>query len=307
MTSLPPHLESVGSDLERAARRRVAALRRRRRVQTAVLAVAGVLVATGGGLAASGVDLVGWLRTDDPSPVRYLVDTTETYTGPAPQQIECDDVRAETFLCRPLPTAYTCEQLGKGPYPCGALGRSQRVYWLGDRVEPNPRIDRDLLLEGIERARRDGMPDRLGDRLQRAAEDVSDEFLVKLDLLSSVGGGRTYRERPDGTPAVPPKGVPLQVTCTDGPGKLVRCRDVAGATDVPLRAPIYGLEPTADWAPFEPAASTASEWAEIEAFFGHELSEDENLVFLILFVSGEESPEDWRQFERALERAGVLE
>ena len=60
MTSLPPHLEALGADLERAARRQVAARRRRRRAQAVLLAVVTVLVATGAGLSASGVDLVGW-------------------------------------------------------------------------------------------------------------------------------------------------------------------------------------------------------------------------------------------------------
>ena len=307
MTSLPPHLEALGADLERAARTRVAARRRRRRVQAIVLAVATVLIATGAGLGASGVDIVGWLKTDDPSSVRYLVDTTRTYSGPAPQQIGCANVGAATFLCREIPTTFSCEKLGSGAYPCGELGPSQRVYWLNERVERGPTIEREDLIEEVERARDEGMSDRLAQRLTDAAEGVSDEFLAKLNLLMTIGGSRTYRERPDGTPAVPPPGVPLQVTCDDAPGERVRCRDVAGATDIPLGAPVYALEPTADWVPFDARRHAVDPWADIEAFFGRKLSDDEGLVFTLLGVTDDMTADEWAKLERALERVGAID
>ena len=307
MKSLPRHLEALGAELERAARTHVAARRRRRRAKALALGLATLLVATGVGLAASGVNLVGWLESDDRASVRYLVDTTRTYAGPAPQNIECTDVRAATFLCRAIPTAFWCENPGKGPYPCGDLGRSQRVYWLNERVEAPPSIERDQLFEAVDDAQREGMSKRLGERFTRAVSNVSDEFLARLNLLMSVGGSRTYRERPDGTPAVPPHGVPLQVTCEDGPGDQVRCRDVAGATDIPLRAPVYALEPTADWVPRPPERDPDAFWAELESFFGRELSEDENLVFPLLGLADDMTQAEWRQLEQALERAGVLE
>jgi hypothetical protein len=307
VTSLPPHLEALGADLERAARSQVAARRRRWRAQAILAVVVTLLVATGAGLSASGIDIVGWLKTNDPSSVRFLVDTTRTYTGSAPEQIECENVRAANFLCREIPTSFTCNDPKSEPYPCGELRRSQRVYWLSERVEQPPTIDRAALNEAIERLRRQGMSERLADRFTRAVEGVSDDFLARLNLLMTLGGSRTYRERPDGRPAVPPPGVPLKITCEDGPGDRVQCRDVAGATDIPLGAPVYALEPTADWVLFDDHPSTDQAWAEIEAFFGRELSDDEALVFTLLGVADGMTASEWAKLERALEQEGVID
>jgi hypothetical protein len=303
VNALPPHLESLGQDLERAAHRRVAALRRRRRVQAAVIALAGVLVATGAGLAAGGVDILSWVRSDDPAEVRYLVDTTRTYSGPAPRLVECESVRAADFTCTPIPSEASCPPSARS-YPCAGPGPSQRIYWLHERVQKMPRVTRSDLHEVVDELEREsGMPRDLATRFRDAVDGVGDDFFAKLDLLMRTGGGRTYHEGPQGKPIRPPDGVPLQIMCRGTSEVELRCENVAGVTDVPLGAPIYQLEPTADWVPADPPPSPREGWAEIEGFFGRPLTTDENLAFTLLFFVGGETGVDWEQLERAIERA----
>lgn len=304
MKTLPDHLELIGADLEHAARGSLHRRRQRtRRIQVAALVAATAILGTGVGLAASGVDLLGWLREEDPTEARYLADTTTTYTGPAPDEVECDSVNAEPFLCRPIPSGpYECPPARRNAYPCSGPGSSKRIYVLNGRVEDTVRITRDLLLDSLADAGNEGMSDRLEQRFRNAFEDVSPEFLAKLDLLTRIQGSQTLHEGPDGGYIAPPPGVPIQITCHGvAESTAIRCRDVSGATDIPLGAPVYTLLPTKDWVPYEPS-SQEERWAEIVTFFGRPLTADENLVFLYLGIAEGMSEAEWAQVERALDQ-----
>jgi hypothetical protein len=305
--TLPDHLELLGADLERAARGLVRERRqRRRRVQLVALVAAIATVGTGVGLAASGFDVFAWVRSaDDPTEIRYFVDTTRRYEGAAPETIECESVRGESFVCRALPAGpFECPPARRNTYPCSRPAASQRIYWLSYRVENAPRITRDRLTEELEAASDEGMSPRLERRFRAAFADVSDEFIAKFDLLMRIQGGRSYHEDEDGNQIAPPAGVPLEVTCEGTAGtRTLRCRDVAGATDIPVGAPIYSLEPTADWVEVDRGADMRDGWGDIESFFGRPLSDDETLVFIFLGLASDDMTEsEWAEIERGIER-----
>ncbi len=306
MKTLPDHLEALGVDLERAATRLIDGRRRRaRRMQVAAVVAATAVLGTGVGLAASGFDVFDWVRSaKDPTEVRYLVDTTRRYEGPAPQTLECPSVSGDTFSCRVVPPGpYECPPARLGTFPCGPPGRSQRIYWLSTRVEQAPRITRELLLETLDDASDEGMSPRLEERFRDGFEDVSDGFLAKLNLMMQVQGGTTIHEDESGNPIAPPTGVPLQVTCEGATGaRMFRCHPLSGATDIPLGAPVYSLEPTADWVRIQAQEGPEERWAVVESFFGRPLSTEENLVFVFMLLTDDMTAAEWAELERALDQ-----
>jgi hypothetical protein len=232
-TKPPDHLVRLGADLQRAARGRIARLqRRRRRIEVGVaVAVAAALMA-GIGLAASGVDVLGLIRSDDPGNARFQIDRHAHYHGPAPQRLACTAVTGDAFTC--------------------AVGRRHalRTYTFLDRVErPSQMVfARERLLRSIDRVeRRHLMRHKVAARLRRDVEAVDDQFfraMQRLPLVGSVGAGVSTRAR---GAIVPPPGVPMLVFCDAVTAREATCHPLAGAVGVPARAPFYQLEPTADW------------------------------------------------------------
>ena len=302
MKTLPGHLQRIAVDVDRAARTLSAQRRRRvRRLQVAALVAATAVLGTSAGLASGRFDVLSWLNEDDPIEVRYLADTTRTYEGAAPMEVECESVRGHSFTCRALPTEYECPPRKRNDYPCGDPKPSQRIYSIDGRVEAAPRVTRERLLEGLDDARDEGMSSDLEDRFRAAIEGVPDTFIARLDLSTRIQGGRTYHE--DARGRTPPPGIPMKITCAAPPRSAVlRCRDVAGTTDVPLGAPVYSLSPTADWVRHGNEESPEERWDEVEAFFGRPLSDDELLVLSFFGLADDMTAEEWAQVERALAR-----
>lgn len=229
MTTLPPHLESLGADVSRAAERRVRELRRRRRAAQIGTVALSALVLTGAGLAASGVGIFGWLAGGDETEARFSVSATERYDGPAPPMLGCRDVAALRFSCT------------------DRVGGADRTYRLLLETSPPPFASRDDLLDKIAAAERAGTIDAaVAATVRRQVDAVSDDFFSRLTLLSQfqsvsagVGDGRGE--------LLPPEGVPGFAVCVKAVAGRLTCLDLRGATEVPVGAPIYRLEVTPDW------------------------------------------------------------
>ena len=266
MKTLPAHLERIGTDLERAARllaneRR----RRRRRVQLVALVAATAAVGTGAALAASGVDLVGWLRSDDPSQAQYVVETGERYDGPVAAALGCELAEGE-------------------PYPCRE-GTDGRRYELLTRVEPVERMNRETLHAGIDDAERRGMvTEEEAGRIHADIDAAGDDFFERLELFAAVQGIGVGVGDERG-PLVPPAGVPMLVTC-ERSGDTWRCRNLAGAIGVPVGAPIYSAVVTDDWGP-APASAASTRAPTAEAIWGRELTEPELRLLMIMLEPAE--------------------
>jgi hypothetical protein len=283
--TLPDHLELIGADLERAARGLANKRRQRsRRIQVAALVAATAVIGTGVALAARGVDLLAWIRSDDPSEVRYLIDTNATYRGPAPAALDCASATGETFTCERGRDGgeIECTMLRKGQYPCGELGRSQRVYRLSQRVEAAPVQTREDFLQGVDESEQKGLiTETRAEDFRDAIDDVDDSFFVKWQRLNQVGGFDTFVEGPGSTELVPPQGIPMFATCEASEGAF-RCRDLAEAVSLPVGSPVYQLEPTEDWVAIPREDRSAERWAAFEALWGGPMSEEEARLFFFL-------------------------
>lgn len=266
MKTLPAHLERIGTDLERAGRTLAAERRRRRRrVQVLAAVAATAAIATGAGLAASGVDLVGWLRSDDPSQASYFVDTGERYDGPAPEALGCEIEAGE-------------------PYPCRE-GAGERRYELLTRVQPAAQVSREALHEGVEDAERRGRVSGVeAEQVHADIDAAGNDFFERLELFSRVHGiGVPVGD--SSVPLVPPRGVPGLVTCEPA-GDAWSCRNLAGATGVPVGAPIYTLVTTNDWVR-PPDSVEGVQEPTIDAIWGRELTPPETRLLWFLLVPAE--------------------
>ena len=262
MKTLPAHLERIGTDLERAGRMLATERsRRRRRIQLLALVAATAAIATGAGLAASGVDLVGWLRSDDPSQASYFVETGERYDGPAAEMLGCEIAAGE-------------------PYPCRE-GAGGRRYELLTRVEPAERVSREAFHEGIDDAERRGLVTGAeAERIHADIDAAGDDFFERLELFSGIRGIGVGVGDSRG-PLVPPRGVPMLVTCEPAAGAWT-CRNLAGAIGVPVGAPIYSLVMTNDWVR-APESVESVEEPTVEAIWGRELTPPEvRLLWVML-------------------------
>ena len=269
MTQLPQQLELLESDLRQAAHRRVRQLRRRRATRHALAVLVAILVLAGAGLAASGVDVFGWLGGGDPSTARFSIDAGTTYRGPAPPVLGCDRVDRPTLSCH------------AGPLD------AERVYaYLTDVYLPYL-FSRRSLLDGLAKAEQSGSTNaESASEARRLVQSVPDDFFEKLNVLArlnSVGTGFGDERGP----LVPPEGVPLLITCLAAEAGSLECRPLAGAAGVPVGAPIYAARPGPDWIPAPPAQgdalTPANYGALIHSIWGRELTPGEvRLLALIL-------------------------
>ena len=231
-TTPPEPLERLGADLRRAAYARIErARRRRRRIQVGVAVALAATLMTGIGLAASGVNVLGWVR-NDPGNARFQVNRNMVYRGPAPRHLSCQSVAGATFTC----------SVGAGAAP--------RVYTFLDRVEQPARtiFGRGRLLRSIASVeRRHLLPHGRAERLRRDVKAVGDDFfraMQRLPLVESVGVGVGSSSK---GAIVPPPGIPMLIFCDSVGASVATCHPLAGAVGVPARAPFYELEPSADW------------------------------------------------------------
>jgi hypothetical protein len=246
VSALPSHLELLEADVSGAAARRVRQLRVRGRLTYAVALTAALLIMAGAGLAASGAGIFGWLAAGGPGEARFAVNASRIYDGPAPQLLACADVSGETFSCAP----------GSG---------SVRVYELMHRTEAPQPLTREEALASIEALVRSGEIDQ-GQAQQTTADlrAVPDDFFAKLSILSSlssVGVGAGVDTGSGARELVPPPGVPRIVECEQREPASFRCRPLAGASDVPVGAPVYSLLQSSDWQerPVQPGSDGAGD------------------------------------------------
>jgi hypothetical protein len=70
-----------------------------------------------------------------------------------------------------------------------------------------------------------------------------------LVSVRSIGTGPVVVEREGQPPVtlVPPRHVPVLVTCTERVSAGWLCRDLAAAQGVPIAAPVYELQAASDW------------------------------------------------------------
>jgi hypothetical protein len=232
VSALPSHLELLEADVSSAAARRVRQLRVRRRLTYAVALTAALLIMAGAGLAASGAGIFGWLAAGGSGEARFAIDASRVYDGPAPQLLACTDTSGETFSCAP----------GSG---------TARVYELLMRTEAPQVLTREQALARIEALVRSGEIDQ-GQAQQTTADlrAVPDDFFAKLSILSSlssVGVGAGVSRGNEVRELVPPPGAPRIVECEQRDPASFTCRPLAGASDVPVGAPIYSLRQSSDW------------------------------------------------------------
>ena len=266
MKTLPAHLERIGTDLERAGRMLAAERRRRRRrIQLLTVVAATAVIATGAGLAASGVDLVGWLRSNDPSQASYFVETGEHYDGPAADALGCEIDAGE-------------------PYPCRE-GAGERRYELLTRVEPAGQVSREAFHEGIDDAEHRGLVSGVeAEQIHADIDAAGDDFFERLEFFSRIRGIGVGVGDSRG-PLAPPQGVPMLVTCEPAGGAWT-CRNLAGSIGVPVGAPIYSLVMTNDWVRAPESVESVQE-PTVRAIWGRELTPPETRLLWAMLEPAE--------------------
>src|SRR5918996_6280693 len=100
-----------------------------------VIALAVVLLGTGAAIAATGFDILDWIRSDNPSEAAFSIDTDHVVSGPVPDSVECAEVEAA------------------GPFAC-TPGRGRWTYVFYNRVEAQPEISREAALNAVAVAER---------------------------------------------------------------------------------------------------------------------------------------------------------
>src|SRR5918996_2780107 len=67
-----------------------------------VIALAVVLLGTGAAIAATGFDILDWIRSDNPSEAAFSIDTGRVVSGPVPDSLSCATATGDgTFTCAP--------------------------------------------------------------------------------------------------------------------------------------------------------------------------------------------------------------
>jgi hypothetical protein len=246
--------------------RRVGAVRRWR---VAAVALAVLVLATGAALAATGFNLLDWIRSDNPSEAAFSIDTNRVYSGPAPETVSCGDPSdADSFGCKP--------------------GRhDQWVYTLYERVEARLEFTREAALAAVADAERAGtISHDLAEQVRADFRAVGDEFFRKIDLLRTVTMISSPHEVRAGVLLVPPADVPQFVTCEGADTSTYECRKLA-ASVVPVGAPIYGLVENDEWVEqaFQPEGPR--DIAPLfEGLFGRPLTPAEERLVIILGTAG---------------------
>jgi hypothetical protein len=241
------------------------------RWRVAAVALAVLVLATGAALAATGFNLLDWLRSDNPSEATFAIDTSRVYSGPAPESVSCADPSdADAFGCMP----------GRG---------DQWVYILYERVEERPEFTREAALAGLADAERAGtVSPELAEDIRRQIAAVDDEFFRKLDVLRTVEIVSSPHEVRPGILLVPPSGIPQFVTCEAGDDDGLSCRNLPAST-VPVGAPIYGLVENDRWVerPFE-SQGPRDVAPLFEALFGRPLTAAEQRLLITIGTAASE-------------------
>jgi hypothetical protein len=244
------------------------------RWRVAAVALAVLVLATGAALAATGFNLLDWLRSDNPSEATFSIDNRRVYSGPVPDSLSCAAATGDgTFACAP----------GRG-------GRWTYVFY--NRVEAQPAFTREAALEGVADAERTGtISHDLAAQVRADLGAVGDEFFRKIDLLRTVTMISSPHEVRPGVLLVPPADVPQFVTCEGADSSTYECRKLA-ASVVPVGAPIYGLVENDEWVeqPFQ--REGPRDIAPLfEGLFGRPLTPAEERLVIILGTAGRSQPD----------------
>ncbi len=220
---------------------------RRRSRRVLVLAMAALLLAVGGALAAT--DPFGLFRSPNPGTAIYGVDLNRHVVPPTVYQIECPSTSGHGFRC--------------GAHLGG------RKYMLLDHVQASgPRLTRPFMQRALRQAvRRGQISAQTGHRFAADLAVVSDDFLARLsDLMRHAT--LTASLTSDGKkPLAPPPGVPSLLVCEPAAASL-SCQDMNGDDHAAIGSGIYRAVPSADWRPAPPQRRDPS-WQLEVAILGH--------------------------------------
>jgi hypothetical protein len=245
LEQIAPQVEADPDEILRGARARAAAGRPagHRATRTAILVFATAAILAGAALAARQLDLLPWLKTNNPSSALYSVDPHHRFRGPVPSYVRCPAAgRSATFAC--TATAGSNPTLGSLP---------PRVYGLSQRIAAEPTLTRAFILAAVKRAEAKGWVSRTrAERIRKDALGVGDRFYAFLNLLVTIQGtasspgieqdlghGPVY--------LVPPAGVPQWIVCAQRLNAALGCRNLAESVNVPVGAAVYDLAPGTDW------------------------------------------------------------
>ena len=246
--------------------------RRIARWRVVAVAFAVLVLASGVAVAATGFDILDWIRSDNPSEATFSIDTGRVVSGPFPDSLVCAEP-SETG-------AFTC-----------ASGRTGRwVYILYDRVEARPEFTREAALAGLGDAERSGAVSReRADQIRADLATVGDEFFHKVALLGTVTTISSLHEVRPGVVLVPPPGIPQFMTCENG--SELECRAVAESA-VPVGAPIYGLVQNDEWVEQRFDREGPRDVAPLyEGLFGRPLTPVEERLVIVLGTAAPSEPE----------------
>jgi hypothetical protein len=247
-------------------------LRPRWRVVAVALAL--VLLGTGAAIAATGFDLLDWIRSDNPSEAAFSIDTGRVVSAPVPDSVSCATAMDEgTFACSP----------GRG-------GRWTYVFY--NRVEAQPALTRERALAAVADAEGAGTIDHdLAEQLRSDFRAVGDEFFQRINLLRGVTTISSPHEVRPGVLLVPPAGVPQFVTC-ERSDAAYECRNLA-ASVVPVGAPLFGLVENEEWVEQPYDREGPRDIAPLfEGLFGRPLTPiEERLVIVLGTAAADSGPE----------------
>ena len=245
---------------------KVRAVRRRRQTAGAI-AFAVLLLFAGAAVAAQQFDLLSFLHTSDRNSARFSVSRSRTYHGAAPLALTCPGAKTGAFVCE-----------ATGPMALGT-----RSYDRTLRVDKVPQLTRKGMLAELSRAQANGAdPDQIA-RIRADLDDVGDDFLRALAVLTRINGISGGPSSPAGTERVPPAGVPAWVACRELTLTTYRCRPLAALTGVASGTPLYNLRPSHDWRTVSaPPTERVDIGRLIERLLGRKVTADETRFFVDL-------------------------
>jgi hypothetical protein len=239
------------------------------RWRVAAVALAVLVLATGAAIAATGFDILDWIRSDNPSEAAFSIDTERVVSGPVPDSLSCEIPSGDgTFACAP----------GRG-------GRWTYVFY--NRVEAQPEFTREVALAAVADAERAGtLSHDLAEQVRADLKAVGDDFFRKIDLLRTVTTISSPHEVRPGVLLVPPADVPQFVTCEGVDASTYECRKLASSV-VPVGAPIYGLVENDEWVERAFEREGPRDVAPFfEGLFGRPLTPAEERLIIILGTAG---------------------
>jgi hypothetical protein len=237
------------------------------------VAFAVLVLASGVAVAATGFDILDWIRSDNPSEATFSIDTGRVVSGPFPDSLVC------------------AEPSETGAFTCVSDRTGRWVYILYDRVEARPELTREAALAGLADAERSGaVSQERADQIRADLAAVGDEFFHKVALLGTVTTISALHEVRPGVVLVPPPGVPQFVTCENGSD--LECRALPESA-VPVGAPVYGLDQNDEWVEQRFEREGPRDVAPLyEGLFGRPLTPvEERLVIVLGTAAADSGPE----------------